>query len=100
LDEWGGQQEHPVQWDPTHFLRRLPETVQVDIEQRPVLIRAWQYDIVGLSGYVVPFILLDTDAAENTDYDRSLTDSLYGGDERYRLAQEVIVALIPRPLAV
>jgi starch phosphorylase len=93
LDEWGGQQEHPVQWDPTHFLRLLPETVQMDIEQRPVLIRAWQYDIVGLSGYVVPLLLLDTGAAENTDSDRSLTDSLYGGDERYRLAQEVILGV-------
>ncbi len=93
LDEWGAQQEHPVGWDPTHFLRRLSETVQVDIDQRPVRIRAWQYDIIGLSGYVVPLLLLDTSVAENTDYDRSLTDSLYGGDERYRLAQEMILGV-------
>lgn len=42
---------------------------------------------------MVPLLLLDTGAAENTDYDRSLTDSLYGGDERYRLAQEIILGV-------
>lgn len=49
LDEWGGQQEFPERWSPDRFLRLLPETVQVEIEQRTVKVRAWQYDIVGLS---------------------------------------------------
>src|SRR5262245_58075049 len=93
LDEWGGQQEHPAQWDPARFLRPLSEIVQMDIERRPVRIRAWQYDIVGLSGYAVPLILLDADVEGNTDTDRTLTDHLYGGDERYRLAQEVILGI-------
>lgn len=93
LDEEGGQQELPVQWDPAQFLRLLPETVQVDIEQRPVRMRAWQYDIVGVSGYVIPLLLLDTEVEGNTDSDRALTDSLYGGDERYRLAQEIVLGV-------
>src|SRR5215831_2378028 len=45
LDERGEQQEYAVQWDPAHFLRLLPDTVQGDIEQRPMWILAWQYDI-------------------------------------------------------
>lgn len=93
LNEWGGQQESPVQWTPDRFLRLLPETVQVKIEQRVVRVQAWQYDIVGLSGYVVPLILLDADVEENTDYDRTLTDFLYGEDERYRLAQEILLGI-------
>ncbi|MCU0532369.1 MAG: alpha-glucan family phosphorylase [Hydrococcus sp. Prado102] len=93
LNEWGGQQESPVQWTPDRFLRLLPETVQVKIEQRVVRVQAWQYDIVGLSGYVVPLILLDADVDENTDYDRTLTDFLYGEDERYRLAQEILLGI-------
>ena len=93
LDEEGRQQELPVQWDPAQFLRLLPETVQVDIEQRPVRMRAWQYDIVGVSGYVIPLLLLDTDVEGNTDSDRALTDALYGGDERYRLAQELVLGV-------
>lgn len=93
LDEWGRQEEQPVQWSPDRFLHPLSATIQVDIEQRTVQVRAWQYDIVGLSGYSVPLILLDTDVEGNTDGDRTLTDFLYGGDERYRLAQEILLGI-------
>ena len=93
LDQGGGQEEWSEQWHPEDFLHLLPETIQVEIEQRTVQVRAWQYDIVGLSGYTVPLILLDTDVDSNTDVDRTLTDSLYGGDDRYRLAQEALLGM-------
>ena len=93
LDTWGAQHELPVAWDPARFLRLLPVTVQVRIENRAVVVRAWQYDIIGSTGYTVPLILLDTNVEENTPQDRELTSSLYGGDERYRLAQEVILGI-------
>jgi glycogen phosphorylase len=41
----------------------------------------------------VPVLLLDTDLSSNSDYDRALTDQLYGGDARYRLCQEVILGI-------
>ena len=47
LDEWGNQQERPVAWEPSRFVRLLPVTVRVPIENRPVVVRAWQYDITG-----------------------------------------------------
>ncbi|MFI5396019.1 MAG: alpha-glucan family phosphorylase [Candidatus Binatia bacterium] len=93
LDEWGNQRELPVQWDPSTFARLLPGTVQVAIEGRSVAIRAWQYDIRGCTGYSVPLILLDTRLDENAPEDRELTSYLYGGDERYRLAQEIILGV-------
>ncbi len=93
FDQWGGQQEGPVEWNPAHFLQPLPLTVQVEIEQRTVQVCAWQHNIVGLSGYVVPLILLDTDVAGNADDDRALTDYLYGGDQKYRLAQEIVLGI-------
>lgn len=93
LDEWGIQHERPVQWDPSQFARLLPLTVRVSIEGRPVVVRAWQYDITGLTGYVIPLVLLDTTVEENADGDRELTSYLYGGDERYRLAQEVVLGI-------
>ncbi|MCI0490845.1 MAG: alpha-glucan family phosphorylase [Blastocatellia bacterium] len=93
LDEWGNQSEGPVQWQPERFLHPLPETVQIDIEQRKVSVRAWQHDFIGISGYVVPLILLDTNVEGNTDYDRALSDYLYGGDDRYRLAQEILLGI-------
>jgi len=93
LDEWGNQQECPVVWEPSSFVRPLPGTIQVPIENRSVTVRAWQYDIKGSVGYAVPLILLDTDVDENAPPDRTLTSVLYGGDERYRLAQEVILGI-------
>lgn len=93
LDEWGNQHERPVQWDPSRLARLLPTTVRMSIEGRPVVVRAWQHDITGLTGYVVPLLLLDTNVEENAAVDRELTSDLYGGDERYRLAQEIVLGI-------
>ncbi|KAI9129926.1 alpha-glucan family phosphorylase [Acaryochloris sp. CCMEE 5410] len=93
LDDWGAQEEKPVQWEPERFLRLLTESITVTIEQRLVRVRAWQYDIVGLSGYTVPLIFLDTRVEENAEFDRTLTDTLYGGDETYRFAQETLLGI-------
>jgi len=93
LDEWGNQQEFPVAWEPSRFVRLLPITVRVPIENRSVVVRAWQYDITGHTGYSVPLILLDTNVDENAPPDQELTAFLYGGDERYRLAQEIILGM-------
>jgi starch phosphorylase len=46
-----------------------------------------------VSGREVPVYLLDTQLPENSDYDRTLTDCLYGGDARYRLCQEVVLGM-------
>jgi len=58
-----------------------------------VWIRAWEYDVIGVDGDIVPVYLLDTNVTENSEGDRHWTDSLYGGDERYRLCQEIILGL-------
>ena len=93
LDEWGNQHERPVTWDPKTVLRVLPTTVQVTFENRSLAIRAWQYDIVGSTGYVVPLLLLDTNLPENGPRDRELTSWLYGGDDQDRLAQEIVLGI-------
>jgi starch phosphorylase len=93
LDEWGNQHERPVQWDPSQFARLLPPIVRLSIEGRPVVVRAWQHDMPGLTGYVVPLLLLDTNVEENAAGDRELTGDLYGGDERYLLAQEIVLGI-------
>jgi starch phosphorylase len=93
LDEWGNQQELPVVWDPAPFTRAMDATVEVTIEGRPVRVGARKYDIVGATGYVVPLFLLHTRVEPNTSADRELTAWLYGGDQRYRLAQEMILGI-------
>ena len=93
LDDRGQQQEKPVQFSPEQVLQPLAERVQVQIGGRTVTVRAWQYNILGQSGHIVPLLLLDTDLEGNSEYDRSLTDFLYGGDLDYRLAQEIVLGI-------
>ena len=93
LDEWGNQQESPISWQPSDALRPLPPSVCLQIEGRFVFLQAWQHDIAGATGYKVPVLFLDTDLDQNAPEDRTLTASLYGGDERYRLAQEAILGV-------
>ncbi|MEW6008795.1 MAG: alpha-glucan family phosphorylase [Candidatus Omnitrophota bacterium] len=93
LDDAGNQQEFPVQWNPKDFLKPLPNKVKVQIEDRIVSISAWQYDYLGITGHTVPIIFLDTDLKENSEYDRGLNDYLYGGDQWYRLLQEIILGI-------
>ena len=93
LDSAGNQFEQPQEWDPETQITEVKQRVTVEIEGRQVSIRAWKYTITGNTGEIVPVYLLDTDVPENTEYDRGLTDSLYGGDQRYRLAQEIVLGL-------
>jgi starch phosphorylase len=93
LDEQGNQQELPSQWKPEDFLELLPQKVSVIIEHRTVTIQAWEYRVMGISGYCVPVLFLDTDLQENSEYDRNLSYYLYGGDEKYRLSQEIILGI-------
>lgn len=93
LGENGEQIEEPVEWSVDDFLEELPERVSVNVEGRSVLVRSWKYDVVGVGGFRVPVYFLDSDLPENSDWDRTLTHFLYGGDERYRLCQEVILGI-------
>jgi starch phosphorylase len=93
LDDEGHQREEPAAWQVDEFLQPMNATCQVEIEGRHVTVRAWRYLIAGMSGVEVPVLLLDTDVTGNDPYDRTLTDHLYGGDERYRLCQEVILGV-------
>lgn len=93
LDETGRQREEPDTWDPAAFADPLEARVAVTIEGRPVWIGGWLYVHEGHLGGRQPVILLDTDLAENYPADRELTHYLYGGDQTYRLKQEVVLGI-------
>ena len=84
LDASGWQTEEPVEWVVEDFLEEQPLRVTVRLEARPVQIRAWKYEVKGVSGATVPVYLLDCDLPENTEWDRKLTHYLYGGDSSKR----------------
>lgn len=91
LDAQGNQSESPSKWSPESRLGLLEPRVTVSIEDREVWVRAWQYCFRGIDGHGVPLLFLDTDIEENDPRDRVLTDHLYGGDDHYRLCQEVVL---------
>lgn len=93
LDSDGTQHEQSTPWPAEEYvyLKEVPARVSVSINGREVVLRAWQYDVKGVTGYSVPVYLLDTGLDVNSDWDRRITDSLYGGDQHYRLCQEVVL---------
>jgi glycogen phosphorylase len=93
LDQSGYQTEEPDPWQPETILPAVDEPFTVRIEDREVHVKTWRYSIHGLSGFIVPVYMLDTDLPENSEYDRALTDTLYGGDQRYRVCQEILLGI-------
>ncbi len=93
LDDSGKQTESPVNWTPEEVLRPVSRQVTVEIEGREVHVRAWRHTVQGVYDGHVNVLFLDTDLEENDPWDRSLTDDLYGGDRRYRLAQEALLGM-------
>jgi len=93
LDATGWQTEESVAWTPESSLHEMPAKTSVSIEGRTVQLRTWRYEVEGAGGFRVPVYLLDSDLPENSAWDRTLTDFLYGGDSHYRLCQEVILGI-------
>ncbi|WP_096894132.1 alpha-glucan family phosphorylase [Candidatus Scalindua japonica] len=93
IDDQGRQIELPAQWEPSEIMHTVPEKTTVIIEGRTVYIQAWVYFVKSPKGGEVPVLFLDTNLQENSEEDRSLTDYLYGGDDNYRIKQEVVLGI-------
>ena len=92
LDRGGEQAADPDPWRPEEKAELLDGTISVTIEGRRVVVSAWRYWIRG-ANHQVPVYLLDTASSENSPWDQTLTDHLYGGDAHYRLCQEVVLGI-------
>jgi starch phosphorylase len=93
LDSDGVQTEEAQPWNPEERLIAEEPVVSVRIEGREVALRAWRYDLQGVSGHGIPIYFLDADLEQNDPLDRMLTDHLYGGDSDYRLRQETLLGI-------
>jgi starch phosphorylase len=89
----GTQLDSPEEWEPSKFIRLLPTTVTLRIGERDVKVGAWAFDQQSLTGGVVPVLFLTTDVEGNAQEDREITDYLYGGDDTYRLKQEIVLGI-------
>lgn len=93
LDADGTQHEKPEEWVVQNFLKEMPVRAEVWVEGRRVLLRAWEYRMKGVRGFIVPIYFLDSDLAENSEADRKLTHFLYAGDAVYRFSQEIVLGI-------
>ena len=89
----GRQLEYPEEWDPSKHMKLLPEITTLNIYGREVKIGVWVYEQESLTGGIIPALFLTTDVEGNTKEDREITDYLYGGDEKYRLKQEIVLGI-------
>jgi starch phosphorylase len=89
----GKQLEFPDKWAPSKYMTLLPKQVDVEIASRSVKVNAWIYDHESVTGGVVPVVFLDTDVEGNSAEDREITSFLYGGDDEYRLKQEMVLGI-------
>lgn len=93
INEKGRQIELPTVWEPSKYMTLLPARAHVQIEGREVAIQAWLYIVKSLTSGSIPVLFLDTDIDENNPDDRDITSYLYGGDNAYRLKQEIVLGI-------
>jgi len=93
IDASGRQVEQPDAWEPRNWAEPTEAKIAVLIEGREVWVRSWLYVVQGHLGGRQPVILLDTDLDKNQADDRRLTHYSYGGDEIYRIKQEMVLAI-------
>ncbi|MDH3262716.1 MAG: alpha-glucan family phosphorylase [Paracoccaceae bacterium] len=93
LDGDGNQISAPDPWEITDRAEPLEVMIALRIGGRPVWVRPWLYLHRADAGSTVPVLLLDTRLDQNDPADRGITDRLYGGDEEYRLKQEIVLGI-------
>ncbi len=89
----GRQLEYPEEWEPSAFMKLLPQTADLTISGHSVKVGAWVYEQESMTGGTIPVLFLTTDVEGNTSEDRGITDFLYGGEEAYRLKQEIVLGI-------
>lgn len=93
INEHGEQYEMDYPWEKESQMMKLDTVVEVNMHGRTVKVGAWEYRVKGNTGYEVPIYFLDTNIEGNSEYDKTLTKHLYGGDQYYRLCQEIVLGI-------
>jgi len=74
-----------------YFLEELPVTVSVKVDGKDVHVKAFllRAEVFGTA----PMILLSTDTDENDYLSRTITHKLYDGNQKTRVAQEMVLGI-------
>jgi len=71
----------------TNF-ENTPLKIEMDFPGRKVIVQVWKIQVGR-----VPLFLLDTNVPENSEEDRKITRSLYGGNVETRMQQEIVLGV-------
>ncbi|MFW9894688.1 MAG: alpha-glucan family phosphorylase [Candidatus Thorarchaeota archaeon] len=94
FNEFGEQKEREIEWNFFYEFDRVPKPITMKIENKDVKISAWQYNVIGQSGHVLPIYLLTTDVEGNEEWMKNMTGSLYDSTSRWnRIVQEMILGI-------
>lgn len=95
LDDKGYQQEEYLDtkvenlpMEPALSPEGKPITIRVETRNGPIFAKVWVMQVGR-----VRLFLLDCDVEGNSPEDRTLTSRLYGGDERVRIRQELVLGV-------
>jgi len=95
LNTDGWQQEHYIENDfhnmPLERVQKKsgsPLTINTQFPDRTVQVQIWKASIGR-----VPLYLLDTNLPSNSHHDRTITQTLYGGDSEMRICQEIVLGI-------
>ena len=95
IDASGWQSEEDVAWPVAELLQEMQPRYSIEIEGRQVLVRAWKYEVKGVSGYSVQVYFLDTDLEQNAAPDRTITDHHYRPTRNGRNPKTVAPVKVP-----
>jgi starch phosphorylase len=95
VDKDGWQEEEYINLDPNQLPLQLVEDhegkalkVRIDTRNGSLHARIWQVHVGRIR-----LLLLDSNVEDNTDEDRDLTSRLYGGNNRVRIRQELLLGV-------
>src|SRR5580704_9768576 len=95
LDKNGWQQEEYLQTDvsqmpmePAIGIKGEPVTVQIETRSGSIRAKVWRLKVGRCA-----LLLLDSNVEGNAPEDRELTSRLYGGDDRSRIRQELLLGV-------
>ncbi len=92
-DGWQGEKYPINDWHRMPVLPVLDGTgkrliIRVEYPHGTVLAQLWKVQVGR-----VPLLLLDANLAENAPADRAITGPLYGGDQEFRVRQEIMLGI-------
>lgn len=93
LNEEGQQIEVPDEWDFRNYLTFTGKVITFDLKGESVSAEIWKYEVLGVTGHVVPVYFLNTDIDSNSQANRYISFNLYTPFEDTRLRQEITLGI-------